>query len=238
MNSVTGTHSPRWRRFFAALLTIVTIPSLSAAEAEWEPLFNGEDLTGWTIRGGRADYEIRDGAIVGISKKGGPNTFLCTDRPFGDFRLELEFKVDPRLNSGVQIRSEARPRGNSEVVFGYQVEIDPSPRAWSGGIYDESRRGWLNNLEERPDARAAFRQNQWNTYRVEAIGDRIRTWINGVPAADLRDSMTLSGFIALQVHGTNHDDPLEVAWRNLRIQDLGESQWRPLLQALPIILFI
>lgn len=220
--------SPRAAAPIALALSLLCTTDATAAAAEWEPLFNGEDLRGWTIRGGRADYEIRDGAIVGISVKGGPNTFLCTDRLFGDFRMELEFKVDPRLNSGVQIRSQSRPRGDSEIVYGYQVEIDPSARAWSGGIYDESRRGWLNNLADTPDARAAFRQNEWNTYRVEAIGDRIRTWINGVPAADLRDSMTLEGFIALQVHGTNNEEPLEVAWRNIKVQDLGQSHWRPL----------
>src|SRR5690606_26944541 len=102
----------------------------------------------------------------------------------------------------------------------YQVEIDPSARAWSGGIYDEGRRGWLNNLEgdkNRP-AREAFKQNEWNHYRIEAVGDSIKTWINGVPAADLRDDMTPSGFIALQVHGIGKDQSKvgkQIRWRNI-----------------------
>lgn len=196
--------------------------------ARWVSLFDGETLDGWEIKGGDATYEIRDEAIVGISRKGQPNSFLCAEQTFADFRLELEFKVDPNLNSGVQIRSAARQRGPREVVYGYQVEIDPSERAWSGGIYDESRRGWIFDLSDRPEARAAFKQNEWNHYKIEAIGDHIRTWINGVPAADLRDSQSLRGLIGLQVHGTNSDEPLEVAWRNIRIQDLGAHEWEPI----------
>ncbi len=199
-----------------------------SAAGEWTTLFDGSSLEGWTIRGGRAHYQVRDEAIVGTTVKGGPNTFLCTAREYGDFILELEFKADPGINSGVQIRSQHRDNRN-ETVYGYQVEIDTSDRAWSGGIYDESRRGWLNNLRDNPEARAAFRQGEWNHYRVHCFGDHIRTWINGVPAADLRDAMTLKGFIALQVHGTNSDEPMEIAWRRIRIMDLGEHVWEPLV---------
>jgi hypothetical protein len=133
------------------------------------------------------------------------------------------------MNSGVQIRSESRPDYKDGRVHGYQVEIDPSDRAWSGGIYDEARRGWLNDLKDNKPAGQAFKPNDWNHYRVEAIGDRIRTWINGVDAADLVDSMTIQGFIALQVHGIGkRTDTMEVRWRNLRIQDLGRRAWLPL----------
>jgi hypothetical protein len=105
-------------------------------------------------------------------------------------------------------------------VHGYQVEIDPSDRAWTGGIYDESRRGWLNDLKTNPAARQAFRQGEWNRFRIEARGPSIKTWLNGVPAADLRDDLTPAGFIALQVHGVgDRTDPLEVRWRNLRLQE-------------------
>ena len=108
-------------------------------------------------------------------------------------------------------------------VHGYQVEIDPSKRAWSAGIYEEGRRGWLNDLSKNDAARAAFKQGDWNKYRIECKGDSIKTWINGVPAADLKDDVTPKGFIGLQVHGVGKDkdkDSIQVRFRNLRIQVL------------------
>ena len=104
--------------------------------------------------------------------------------------LELEFKVHPQLNSGIQIRSLSLPGHRNGRVHGYQVEIDPSNRSFTAGIYDEARRGWLQDLSENRAARFAFKQDAWNRLRVEAIGDHIRTWINDIPAADLIDSMT------------------------------------------------
>ena len=191
-------------------------------------MFDGVHLDGWIKRGGNATYQVQDGVIVGTTQQGGANTFLCTQRDYDDFILELEYLVDPAMNSGIQIRSLSKPDYHNGVVHGYQVEIDPSPRAWSGGIYDESRRGWLYPLKDHPKAQAAFQQNQWNHYRIEAVGDSIRTWVNGIPAADLRDSLNLSGFIALQVHGTNRKEPMQIKWRNIRIQDLGKHRWKPL----------
>lgn len=187
---------------------------------EWVELFDGQSIEGWVQRGGRAEFEVVDGAIVGTTRLGTPNSFLATADEYSDFVLEFEFKVDPQLNSGVQIRSQSRAEYKDGRVHGYQVEIDPSERAWTGGIYDEGRRGWLYTLENRPEARAAFKHDQWNQVRVEARGDSIRTWVNGVLAADLKDDMTPSGFIALQVHSTRSAEPLQVSWRNLRIQEL------------------
>jgi hypothetical protein len=173
-------------------------------------------------RGGKAHYRVEGEAIVGTTVTNTPNSFLCTEKDYGDFVLELDFKIDPRLNSGVQIRSQSRPDYQDRRVHGYQIEIDPSSRAWTGGVYDEGRRGWLFKLEEDEMARKAFKQGEWNHFRIEAIGDSIKTWINGVPAADLRDSMTPRGFIALQVH--SHKEPgLEVRWRNLRLQELRRA---------------
>jgi hypothetical protein len=158
---------------------------------------------------------------------------LCTTKDYGDFILELEFKVHPKLNSGVQIRSECfdepkvgeRKGKRRDIpagrVHGYQVEIDPSDRAWSGGIYDEGRRGWLNDLKNNEAARQAFKPGERNQFRVECRGDSIKTWLNGVPAADLVDDMTPRGFMALQVHGVGAEtEPREVRWRNIRIQEL------------------
>lgn len=196
-------------------------------EPKWESLIKGNTLDGWVQRGGKAKYHVEDGAIVGTSVPGTPNSFLCSEREFGDFELELEFKVDPRLNSGIQIRSNSVPGYRNGVVHGYQVEIDPGERAWSAGIYDESRRGWLFPLKDNEAARNAFKQNEWNHTRIVAVGDSIKTWINGVVAADLTDSLTRIGFIGLQVHGTKQAEPMQVRWRNIRVKDLGVLGVKP-----------
>jgi hypothetical protein len=112
----------------------------------------------------------------------------------------------------------------ADRVHGYQVEIDPSERAYSGGIYDEGRRGWLADLSDNEPARKAFKQNEWNTFRIECRGDSIKTWLNDVPAVNLRDGMTARGFIALQVHGVGkNEEPMEVRWRNIRLRDLSKQ---------------
>lgn len=184
-------------------------------------LFDGRTLDGWVKRGGQADYHVEDGQIVGTTRPNQPNTFLCTTREFADFELVLEFKVHPELNSGVQIRSLSLPGYQNGRVHGYQVEIDPSTRAWTGGLYDEGRRGWLASLEGKPEARAAFKQRGWNSMRVLAFGDRFQVWINGTQTCDHRDSLTSRGFIALQVHGVGtRSDPLEIRWRNILLRPL------------------
>lgn len=181
------------------------------------PLFNGENLDGWHTLGGVATYRVENGEIIGTTVANTPNTFLATDSLYTDFILELDFKTDSVSNSGVQIRSNSLPWYRDGMVHGYQVEIDPSKRAWSGGIYDEKRRKWLNPLDGNPAAQKAYKPNDWNHYRIEAIGDTIKTWINDVPAAHLIDDMTAEGFIALQVHsiGKKGKPGVEIKWRNI-----------------------
>jgi hypothetical protein len=204
-------------------LTLATlVASLATADSSFVDLVGGPDLAGWERRGGRAGYTVENGEVVGRTVIDSPNTFLCTRKTYADFVLEFDVRVDPRLNSGVQIRSESRPEYRDGVVHGYQVEIDPGARAWSGGIYDEQRRKWLATLEGDEAARKAFVNGQWNNYRVEAVGDRLRTWVNGIPTADLIDGLTRSGFIALQVHQSDQAG-LEVRWRNLRLRELPPS---------------
>jgi hypothetical protein len=183
-------------------------------------LFDGKNLKGWVQRGGKAKYEVKDGCIVGTSVPNTPNSFLCTEKDYRNFILEVDFKVDQGLNSGVQIRSNSLKSYKNGRVHGYQVEIDPSSRAYTGGIYDEARRGWLFDLKNNERARKAFKQNEWNHFRIIADGDSIKTWLNGVPAADLKDNMTPKGFIGLQVHGTKSTKPLHVWWKNIKIKEL------------------
>ena len=203
-------------------LIMLTLCLTATAADPWKDLFDGKSLYGWVQRNGEAKYEIVDGTIVGTTVLNTPNSFLCTNAHYSDFIFEVEYQVDPQLNSGIQIRSNSFPEYNDGRVHGYQIEIDPSDRAWSGGIYDEARRGWLYPLQGNPAAQKAFKQNGWNHYRIEAIGDTIKTWINGVPAAHLVDTMTDNGFIALQVHGIGNKkdrEGVKVKWRNLRIID-------------------
>ena len=197
---------------------------------KWTPLFNGKNLNGWTQKGGQATYSIQKGVITGISVPNTPNSFLCTDAEYGDFILELDLAVDDGLNSGVQIRSQTKAGFHNGNVFGWQVEVDPSPRAWSGGIYDEGRREWLYIPNINPEGKKAFRTGaQWNHYRIEAIGNIIRTWVNDVPVAFLVDTLVEKGFIALQVHavGKPEEAGKKVRWRNIRIQTGDAMHPRP-----------
>lgn len=234
----------------AALLIAGFVPAADAkhheedspSEAKAEALFNGKNLKGWVKRGGKAVYAVEGDTIVGTSVHGTPNTFLCTEKDYTDFILEVDLKVDDGLNSGIQIRSNAfdetkhieitDQEGNkvkkeipADRVHGYQVEIDTSERSWSCGIYDEARRGWLYDLEgpEHKEAREAFKHNAWNHYKIHCQGDSIKTWINGVPAADLKDDMTAKGFIALQVHNIPNKQlaGTKVRWKNIMLTDLS-----------------
>ena len=199
---------------------LVLFLTLFASAQNWQPLFNGKNLSGWKQLNGKAKYTIQNGEIVGTTVFGEPNSFLVTEKDYGDFVLEFEFKVDSTMNSGVQFRSESKPDYMNGRVHGYQFEIDPSKRGWTGGIYDEARRDWLYNLDLNPSAKTAFKQGQWNKARVECIGNNLRTWVNDVPAAYVIDDMTPKGLIALQVHAINkkEDEGRQIRWRNLRIQ--------------------
>lgn len=210
------------------MVTLVAMLTSCAQGPKWQDLFNGENLDGWEKLNGTAEYKVEDGAIVGISQLNTPNTFLATNKNYDDFILEFEFKVDDGLNSGVQFRSLSLPEFQEGRVHGYQFEIDPSERAWTGGVYDEARRGWLYPLNYNPEGQQAFKNGEWNKARIEAIGNSIRTWVNDVPCADLLDNTTASGFIALQVHsiGNAEQEGKSVAWRNIRILTEELEQYR------------
>ena len=202
------------------------VPRDDVVEVRWQPLFDGKTLNGWKQLNGTATYTVDKGVIIGRTVKGSPNSFLCTEKSYADFELEYEAWVDPKINSGVQIRSISVPGYQNGRVHGYQTEIDPLERAWSGGLYDEGRRGWLNDLSKNLVARKAFKNGQWNKFRVVARGDHIQSWVNGVPAADARDAQTARGFIGLQVHQSDQAG-LQVKFRNLRIKDLGDPTANP-----------
>ncbi|MHB9046334.1 MAG: 3-keto-disaccharide hydrolase [Pirellulales bacterium] len=210
------------RTTLIAIGLLFSMALAARAEDGFVSLFDGKTLNGWKKAGGGATYRVEDGTIVGRVGPG-PNTFLCTEKTYGDFIFKVEVKLDVPSNSGIQFRSHKRTAGDR--VFGYQAEIDPSARAWSGGIYDEGRRGWLYSLEGHPEAQKAFKVNDWNAYVIKAVGPSLTISVNGVPCADLIDTTDLEGFLALQVHAAKEG---QIRWRNILLKDLGTSKWQPL----------
>jgi hypothetical protein len=201
------------------LILPVAAWSQQKASSKWIDLFNGKDLKGWKPLNGKAKFEVLNGEIVGTTVPNEPNSFLATEATYGDFILELEFHMSD-MNSGIQFRSESKADYQDGRVHGYQFEIDPSARAWTGGIYDERRRLWLYPLDYNPQAKTALRKGEWNKVRIECVGNTLRTFINTIPAAHLVDDMTPKGFIALQVHSVSKPEEVgrQVRFRNIRIQ--------------------
>ncbi|MEZ6153891.1 MAG: family 16 glycoside hydrolase [Pirellulaceae bacterium] len=184
----------------------------------WTPIFNGKDLSGWSQKNGLATYTVEDGAVLGRSAKNSPNSFMCSDRDYSDFELTFEVKVDPQLNSGVQIRSKSLPDVDNGRVHGPQIEIEGG-EAEAGYVYGEATgRGWLS--PHQPPTKA-MKDNEWNRFVIRAVGTRIQTWINGQQIEDIADPDSyLSGFLGLQVHGVGDRGPFEVRWRDIRIHEI------------------
>jgi hypothetical protein len=214
------------------LTTTIVSCSLNGDELSegWQPLFDGKTLSGWEQVSGTAKYEVIDDVIIGTAVENSKNSFIATEKMYGDFIMEFESKVDSPLNSGVQFRSLRNVNYMNGSVYGYQLEIDSSNRAWTGGIYDESRSKWLYPLSYNDVGRTAYKKDEWNKFRIEAIGTILRTYVNGVPIANLVDSQTKEGFFALQIHGIGDDMSKlgkQVRWRNLRIKtdNLEQERW-------------
>lgn len=164
-------------------------------------LLQDESLSLFEKKGGTAEYILKDGILTGIAANDIPNTFLTTKEQYENFVLSFSVKVDERLNSGVQIRSlPFIDKNGYEMLRGYQVEIDPSKRAWSGGIYEERARGWIGNLAANPKGRAAFKNGEWNEYFIDVRGNHVRVWVNGVCTVNLIDDQGEKGHIGFQVH--------------------------------------
>ena len=220
---------------FALAISFATVAA-AAEDGTWVSLFDGKTLDGWTVRGGTATYKAVDGMIVGTTVEGSSNTFLCRG-PYADFELEFDVLCDKALNSGVQIRSHvyekdtpqpSRPQRIRKAgeVYGYQCEIAPAESGVSGNFWDEGRHTkWHDDFSKKPEAAKAFRDEEWNHYRIVAQGDHIRSWVNGVACADFRDKTDATGFIGLQVHGIKPGTgPYQVRWKNIRIRELKADE--------------
>lgn len=225
IKKIVGSKMPSWCKVMAVAgaAIMIGLPADGFAQKRgWKDLFDGQTLQGWKAVGGKAPYDVANGEIIGTMTKGTPNSFLITEQEYGDFILELDIKLEgDQTNSGVQTRShiDMQADGGRGRVYGRQVEVDPSDRAWTGGIYDEARRGWLYPLDLNEKAKSAYKRNEYNHLRIEAIGDELRTWVNGVPVAYVVDTLDQKGFIGLQVHSiTDDQDGKKVYFKNIRIQ--------------------
>lgn len=226
---------------WVSMALLLFVFSVNPVQGQWKKLAK-KDLNGWEQLNGTAPFKVVKGVVIGTTVLNSPNSFMCTKEKYGDFILEFDTWFDPQMNSGVQFRSESTADYQNGRVHGYQVELDPSTRAWSGGIYDEGRRGWLYTLDKNPAGQKALKVGEWNHYRVEAIGNSIRTWINSVPCADLLDAMTPTGFIALQVHSIGKDESkvgLQVKWKNIRIITENLNKYKtPYTPVIPQVSFL
>ncbi|MBT8218234.1 MAG: DUF1080 domain-containing protein [Bacteroidia bacterium] len=213
-------------RYWLLIIFIYSYPSISA-QSNWEPLITDDQLSNFQKLNGSADYVYVEGVLTGITRHYSPNTFLATTAFYDDFILEFEVKIEQGMNSGVQIRSENHIGSGS--VHGYQVKIETSDRKWAGGIYDEGRRGWMYPLSQSKTSQNAFKNDTWNTYRIEAVGPSVKTYVNGIPCAHLVDDWTSKGFIAFQVHSIGAEEKAGkiVQWRNIRIltEDIEKDLW-------------
>jgi len=201
-----------------------------ACDSKGTALFDGKTLKGWSVKSGTATYVIDDGAILGTTAKGSPNSFLTTDKQFADFELTFDVLLhDSQLNSGVQIRSTLKGDKHGGRLNGPQVEIEASP-GQSGFIYGEALgTGWLSpepkSKDKNVNQTSHFKNNQWNHYRILAVGPRIQTWINGQKIADLTNEAVHKthpkGHLGLQVHGIGKKaGPFKVRWKNIVIKEI------------------
>ncbi|HMH35275.1 MAG TPA: DUF1080 domain-containing protein [Puia sp.] len=209
------------RTIFSLALSCLFL--FARAQDGWTSLFDGKTLNGWKRLAGAATYTVENGNIVGTAVANSGNTFLTTEKEFGDFLLELDVKIaDTGSNSGVQVRSHYNPAGHDGkgLVYGCQVEIDPSARRWSGGIYDEGRRDWLYPGSLNKKAQDAFKVGIYNHIRIECIGYEMKTWINGKVVAYLVDTVDQKGFLGLQVHAISKPELAgqKIYFKNIRIK--------------------
>ena len=187
-------------------------------------IFDGKTLDGWAQKNGTATFKVVEGTVKGTTAEGSPNSFMCSEKSYGNFELHFEVKCDPELNSGVQIRSTSKADFKNGRVHGPQVEI-AGPTELSGFIYSEGTgRGWISQKRTK---HSHFKNDDWNKYRIVANGNRVQTWVNGqaVEDTEIPDAEATSGFIGLQVHQiANGAGPFSVQWRNIHIKEMAATE--------------
>ena len=220
----------------------------ASAESDWEMLFDGKTLNGWNVNNqdfdhpdAKPEFNVEDGMIVCNSTLNTSGGYLITEKSYKNFILELDVKIDTLLNSGIQCRGQIWKKDTTTLyiagdekgtehqgtwkagyIWGYQIEIDPSPRSWTGGLYEPGNRGWVVTLADNEAARKAFRKHDWNHFKIMMNGNHIQVWVNGIPTLDTEDNMSASGFIGFQFHGAGRQEQenMKSKWKNIRIKQL------------------
>lgn len=196
----------------SVLLTFTfTIGGFSQQNTESISLFNGVDLSGWTIHGTEKWY-VEDGDLVCENGSDNEYGYLSTDKYYDDFVLTLEYKQESNGNSGVFFRSTL----DGIIINGWQVEISP-PGHDTGGIYESYGRGWL--IKPDPIKDKSLKYGDWNSMKIMVKGDNVKTWLNGVEMIHIKDQKIGEGkgSIALQIHA---GDDVKVRWRNIKLEKL------------------
>jgi hypothetical protein len=221
---------PSTLSFLCILFATLYAPA-QAKQAPWTNLFNGKDFTGWTIKGSTGKAWVQDGEIVCHQVSNTPeHTFVTTDATFTDFILELDVKIDGDFNTGILIRAVDQPKEAKLRLNAYQVKIDPTPRQWTGGVFDDFGPDWhwFYSLENDSRARAAFKIGEWNHFRVEAIGNSIKVWVNGVPTTNMINAKYTSGHIALKIHALGdkpEQEKILAHFKNIRVIDKNPAAY-------------
>lgn len=193
------------------LLFALVLLVLGSVQAQKKDLFNGKDLTGWTIYGTELWY-VEDGLLICESGPDKEYGYLGTNEEFKNFELTLEFKQGADGNSGVFIRSSI----DGTKIAGWQAEVAP-PGHSTGGIYESYGRGWL--IKPEPEKDKYLKYEEWNTMKIRVVDDNITTWLNGHEMITFTDDKIggATGCIALQIHSGGG---IKVLWRNIKIQVL------------------
>lgn len=209
----------------AAEAQINTDPEPALDAPGFVNLYNGKNLDGWTPLGGKCTFEAQGEVIVGTCVPGTASTYLSTERTdYSDFIFTAELKWIVDGNTGVMFRAQSKEGKKGASVFGPQCEMEAfsKQRFWSGGIYGQGVGGWRYPLwlDAHSEAREAVEEGQWNRITIQAIGDTVKTWVNGIPAAHWIDSQYKQGYFGLQIHkgseGTIH-------FRNIKVKELTEA---------------
>ncbi len=193
--------------------------------APWKSLFNGKNLNGWKMVGDKGEAYVKNGEIIfGRKPNTTEHTFVTTKKKYSDFILEIDFKMDaPGFSTGVLLRCADANSDTAKVrLYGYQVKIDNTARNWTGGIFDDFGPNWkwMYDLSNNEPARQAFKKNDWNTFRIEALGNNIKVWLNGVASTNLINDKYTNGYIALKIHALPKSAKVEgslMHFKNIRI---------------------
>ena len=202
---------------------------------KWEYLFDGKSLEGWSVLDKPADVNIKDNSMVlRMTPYTSRHSFIRTNKAYKDFIFEVEFRRDLTIDSGILFRSVDAPDSSFSALFGYMVKIDPSlTRLWTGGVFLDFGNSlqWLHPFDHNEAGRQAEKpEKEWNTMRIEAIGEKAKVWLNGVPTVNLTDDKYRKGYIAFKIHylmAEKEKAGLEIAYRNPRIitKSLKKFSW-------------